>query len=256
MAIGSGLRPGGMLFNGPVPATRGRKARAGQAPVRHALRKFGFRAATGAAARVLRPSRGRAAARQATTRAARLGGLPDVGAALNLRARMAWCSELLAFRAAPSDGLAPGRSGRLADKPEVRCCTVAGGGAGRSADYTAVRAGQAKAARRPSTDTRQPCARGSRSDGWPAHRAFAEYKPQRETLRRARLYGCSTRDPLLRKIRRKKPAPPPLPEKPPPPEPAPADLHERLFAPPPENRTAAHSRTGGSFLRARRGAAR
>ena len=82
-----------------------------------------------------------------------------------------------------------------------------------------------------STDTRQPCARGSRKMGGPAApRSYAEYKPRTETLRRARLYGCSTRDPLLRKIRRKKPAPPPIPEKPPPPEPVPADLHERLFA--------------------------
>ncbi len=63
-----------------------------------------------------------------------------------------------------------------------------------------------------------------------APRSYAEYKPRTETLRRARLYGCSTRDPLLRKIRRKKPAPPPIPEQKPATEPVPADLHERLFA--------------------------
>ena len=62
-----------------------------------------------------------------------------------------------------------------------------------------------------------------------APRSYAEYKPRTETLRRARLYGCSTRDPLLRKIRRKKPTPPPIPQKSEP-EPVPADLHERLFA--------------------------
>jgi hypothetical protein len=83
------------------------------------------------------------------------------------------------------------------------------------ADTPAVRAGQPQI----------------RAMGGPAApRSYAEYKPRTETLRRARLYGCSTRDPLLRKIRRKKPAPPPIPEQKPAPEPVITDLHERLFA--------------------------
>ena len=110
----------------------------------------------------------------------------------------------------------------------------AGGAGPQRRVYTAVRAGSGanRTTRAAGSKRHASRARGAAAlmGGPAAPRSYAEYKPQRETLRRARLYGCSTRDPLLRKIRRKKPAPPPLPEKPPPPEPVPADLHERLFA--------------------------
>ena len=74
--------PGGVDLDGPVPRYAGcslrKVAAARAASFVHALRKFGFRAAAGAAARVLRPSRGRAAARRATTRGLpEQGGLPD-----------------------------------------------------------------------------------------------------------------------------------------------------------------------------------
>ena len=129
------------------------------------------------------------------------------------------------------------RSGRLArDGSEVRLWpTVATEALDRSAECIQL----CEQAQAPTVPQEPPGhkrhasrARGAADlmGGPAAPRSYAEYKPRTETLRRARLYGCSTRDPLLRKIRRKKPAPPPIPEQKPAPEPVPADLHERLFA--------------------------
>ena len=107
------------------------------------------------------------------------GAARRVRAALNLRARMAWCSELLAFSSSSlSDDHGPGagdasRSRRL--RGPVLADRRDGGAGPQRRVYTAVRADSGandttRAAG--STPTRQPRARGSRSDGWPSSTAL------------------------------------------------------------------------------------
>ena len=67
------------------------------------------------------------------------------------------------------------------------------------------------------------------TEPWAARQRHAHMpstSPRTETLRRARLYGCSTRDPLLRKIEAEEARTASIPEQKPAPEPVPADLHE------------------------------
>ena len=128
----------------------------------------------------------------------------------------------------------------------------AGGAGPQRRVYTAVRAdsGANRTARAAgSTPTRQPCARGSRSDGWPSSTALlrrVQASGPRPCGARG-LYGCSTRDPLLRKIRRKKPAPPPLPENHHPRTGAGRSARAALRVPPPANGTATGCWEEGHF---------
>ena len=91
---------------------------------------------------------------------------------------MAWCSELLAFSSSSrSDGDgSPEPVGRPRSR-QVRGPMLAdrrAGGAGRSADYTSCASRLSAARSAESTDTRQPCARGSRkSEPWAARQPHA-----------------------------------------------------------------------------------
>ena len=89
---------------------------------------------------------------------------------------MAWCSELLAFSSSSlsDDHGSPEPVGTSRSR-QVRGPMLAdrrAGGAGRSADYTSCASRLSAARSAESTDTRQPCARGSRSDGWPSSTAL------------------------------------------------------------------------------------
>ena len=91
---------------------------------------------------------------------------------------MAWCSELLAFSSSSlsDDHGSPEPVGTSRSR-QVRGPMLAdrrAGGAGRSADYTSCASRLSAARSAESTDTRQPCARGSRNtEPWAArqHRA-------------------------------------------------------------------------------------
>ena len=180
---------------------------------------------------------------------------------------MAWCSELLAFSSSSlSDGHGSPEPVGTSRSRWLRRPTLADrrdGGAGpQRRVYTAVRAdsganGTTRTTRH--TPTRQPCARGSRSDGWPSSTALLcrVQASTRDPAAREALWLLDARPAAAQDSEEEARTASTTRKTTTPGTGAGRSARAALRVPPPENRAKANSRTGGPLLRGqRRGAAR
>ena len=180
---------------------------------------------------------------------------------------MAWCSELLAFSSSSlsDDHGSPepvGTSRSRWLRGPMLADRRAGGAGPQRRVYTAVRAGSGanRTTRAAGTQTtRQPCARGSRSDGWPSSTALLcrVQASTRDPAARAALWLFDARPAAAQDSEEEARTASTTRKTTTTGTGAGRSARAALRVPPPANGTATHSRAGGPLLRGqRRGAAR